>query len=199
MYEFIRKFYQLENFFGFLGSIFAEILLEESSPAQAKHVRRTVEFAGKPLLKKRWRKERDRFWSLVGHKIIFFAQLQTSIWISWNWFVKSSILGALLPVLENVRLHFSWLNWQPRGLRGCFYQRNNINFKEASNIFLIVNAALFSNIAVVHKGFHNKERQPKRQNNSSCQSNRRHLIPTKMFGWVTQRTLKNIVCDLFTI
>ena len=113
---------------------------------------------------------------------------------SWNWFVKSSIPGALLPVPENFRRRFSWLNWPTLGLRGCFYQRNNNNnLKLPSNIFLIVNAGLFvnfSNVAVVHKGFHNKERQPEQQNNSSCQCNRRRLIPTKMFVWVAERTFK---------
>ena len=38
---------------------------------------------------------------------------------SWNWFVKSSIPGVLLPVLENFRRSFFWPNWPPMGLRGC--------------------------------------------------------------------------------
>ena len=38
---------------------------------------------------------------------------------SWNWFVKSCIPGALLPVLENFRRSFFWPNWPPMGLRGC--------------------------------------------------------------------------------
>ena len=64
------------------------------------------------------------------------------------------------------------------------------------HLFLIVNVVLFvnfPNVTVVHMGFHNKERQPERQNNFSCQSRRRLLIPTKMFVWVTERTLKNII------
>ena len=52
------------------------------------------------------------------------------------------------------------------------------------HLFLIVNVVLFvnfPNVTVVHMGFHNKERQSERQNNFSCQSRRRLLIPTKMF------------------
>ena len=39
------------------------------------------------------------------------------------------------------------------------------------NIFLTVYVELFvnfPNVAVVHMGFHSKERQPKQQNKSSC-------------------------------
>ena len=51
-----------------------------------------------------------------------------------------------------------------------------------TNIFLIVNVALFvnfPNVAVFHMGFHNKGRQPERQNNFPCQSKRRRLKPLK--------------------
>ena len=57
-------------------------LLGKSSPAQAKHVRRKVEVAGKTLRIRRSRKQRDRCWPLIGYKTIFGAQLQTSIRIS---------------------------------------------------------------------------------------------------------------------
>ena len=43
---------------------------------------------------------------------------------SWNWFVKSSIPGALSPVHVNFRPHYSWSNWLPLGLQGWFFLRN---------------------------------------------------------------------------
>ena len=68
--------------------------------------------------------------------------------------------------------------------------------KVITNIFLTINIAFFVNFpnaAIVHMDFHNKERQPERQNNFFIQSKRRRLIPSKMFVWVKERTLKNIV------
>ena len=44
----------------------------------------------------------------------------------------------------------------------------------------------FPNVAVVHMGFHNRERQTERQKNFSCQSKSRRLIPTKLLVWVTE-------------
>ena len=38
----------------------------------------------------------------------------------WNWFVKTSIPGALSPVLENFCRSFSRPNWPPLGLRGWY-------------------------------------------------------------------------------
>ena len=38
----------------------------------------------------------------------------------WNWFVKTSIPGALSPVLENFSRSFSRPNWPPLGLRGWY-------------------------------------------------------------------------------
>ena len=100
-----RNFCWMENALGFVGSIFAE----ESSLARAKHVRWTVEFAGKLLRIRRLRKQRDRCWPLVGHKIPEKPSNK-----SWNWFIKSSIPEALSPVLEN--------------FRECFYQSNKNYF-----------------------------------------------------------------------
>ena len=54
-------------------------LLQESSLAQAKHVRPTVEFAGRLLRIGRSRKRRHRCWPLIGHKKI---QSQTNIRMS---------------------------------------------------------------------------------------------------------------------
>ena len=51
----------------------------------------------------------------------------------------------------------------------------------------------FPNVAILHMGFHNKERHPERQNNFFMQSKRRHLMPSKIFVSVTEQTLKNIV------
>ena len=160
----------MESAIGFLGSIFAE----ESSLARAKHVRWTVEFGGKRLRIRRLRQQRDRCWPLVGHKIIVLCQITDKPSNkSWNWFVKSSIPEALSPVLENFCRSFSWLNWPTLGLRGCFYQSNKWkNFLQVpTNIFLTVHVELlvhFSNVAVVHMGFHSKERQPEQPNKSSC-------------------------------
>ena len=53
-------------------------LLGESSPAQAKHVRRKVEVAGKTLRIRRSRKQRV----IIAYKIISGVQSQTSIRIS---------------------------------------------------------------------------------------------------------------------
>ena len=47
--------------------------LEENSPARARQVRRKIEFAGKLLRIRRWRKKRDRCWPPIC------AQSQTSI------------------------------------------------------------------------------------------------------------------------
>ena len=47
-------------------------LLLKSAPVRAKHVRRTVEVAGKLLRIRRSQKQRDRYWPLIGHKISFF-------------------------------------------------------------------------------------------------------------------------------
>ena len=41
----------------------------------------------------------------------------------WNWFVKTSIPGALSPVLENFCRSFSRPNWPPLGLRGWYLSR----------------------------------------------------------------------------
>ena len=48
---------------------------------------------------------------LIGHK-----KSESEIWNlneSRIWFVTSSIPGALSPVLENFRRHYSWPNWYP--------------------------------------------------------------------------------------
>ena len=122
--NFKSGFCWMESALGFLGSIFAK----ESSLARAKHVRWTVEFGGTRLRIKRLRKQRDRCWPLVGHKIIVLRQITDKPSNkSWNWFVKSSIPEALSPVLENFCRRFSWLNWPTLGLRGCFYQSNKNN------------------------------------------------------------------------
>ena len=78
MYEFIRKFYHLQNFCGLWAPLALKTLLGESSPAQAKHVRRKVEVAGKTLRIGRSRNQRV----IIAYKIIFGAQSQTSIRIS---------------------------------------------------------------------------------------------------------------------
>ena len=60
------------------------IFAEESSPARAKHVWRTVEFAVKlPDIRRSWQ-QRDRCRPLEGQKIIFcvYAKSQTNILIS---------------------------------------------------------------------------------------------------------------------
>ena len=54
----------------------------EGSRVLARQVRRKVEFAGKLLRIRRSRKQRDSN-------------------ESWNWLLKSGILGALLPVHKN--------------------------------------------------------------------------------------------------
>ena len=72
--------------------------------------RRTVEVAGK-LLTKAARKMLASDWT---QKTITDKHSNKS----WNWFVKSSIPGALLPVLENLSRRFSWHNWPPLGLWG---------------------------------------------------------------------------------
>jgi len=51
----------------------------------------------------------------------------------------------------------------------------------------------FPNVAILHMGFHNKERHPERQKNFFMQSKHRHLMPSKIFVSVTEHTLKNIV------
>ena len=53
----------------------------------------------------------------------------------------------------------------------------------------------FSNVAIVHKGFHNKERQPERHNNSSCQSNCRRLIPGGGGGTPSQEANGDVPLD----
>ena len=71
-------------------------------------VRRTVEFAGKPLRIRRSRKQCDRYWS----QIVFLCQItEKRSDESWNWSVEGSIPGALSPVLENFRrpLFQTWL------------------------------------------------------------------------------------------
>ena len=50
--------------------------------ARAKHVQWTVEFAGKLLLIRRLRKQSDRCWPFVGHKITFSCHSQTNLRIS---------------------------------------------------------------------------------------------------------------------
>ena len=119
-----RNFRWMESALGFLGSIFAK----ESSLARAKYVRWTVEFGGKRLRIRRLRKQGDRCWPLVGHKIIVLCHITDKpSKKSWDWFVRSSIPEALSPVLENFCRRFSWLNWPTLGLRGCFYQSNKNN------------------------------------------------------------------------
>ena len=62
-------------------------ILEESTPAGARQVRKTVEKAGKFLSIKRSRKQRDRCWPLgLGAKILLCAQSETSIRISRGTF-----------------------------------------------------------------------------------------------------------------
>ena len=68
-------------------------LLQESSLAQAKHVRPTIEFAGKLLRIGRTRKRRDRCWPLIGHKKI---QSKTDIRISRG-------IGLLRRILHILR------------------------------------------------------------------------------------------------
>ena len=46
-----------------------------------------------------------RSWPLIGHKNIFLHPIKDKN--SWIWFVKSSIPGPLLPVLENFRRRLS--------------------------------------------------------------------------------------------
>ena len=59
MYEFIRKNYTTYRISVVLWAPFAlKTLLGESSPAQAKHVRRKVEVAGKTLRIRRSQKQR---------------------------------------------------------------------------------------------------------------------------------------------
>ena len=64
---------------------------------------------------------------------------------------------------------------------------------------------IFPNVAIVRMDFHNKERKRERQNNFFMPSKCRRLIPSKMFVWVKERTLKNIVrrqsivCNLLTM
>ena len=50
-------------------------------------------------------KQHNRCWPPIGHKNIKHLNEL------WNWFVKSSILEALLSVLENFCRHVSWPNW----------------------------------------------------------------------------------------
>ena len=88
MYEFIRKNYTTYRISVVLWAPFAlKTLLGKSSPAQAKHVRRKVEVAGKTLRIRRSQKQR----------VIDLASycLQNYFWCpitdkhsnkSWNWF-----------------------------------------------------------------------------------------------------------------
>ena len=186
-----------------MGSIFAE----EISPASAKYVRRAIEVAVKLPRIRRSRKQRDRCWPLVGHLIILCAKSQKIVRISRETgSSREASLGSSLPFLKAFDAVFPPSADRPWVSEDHFTKEIIIITHE--NIFLIVNVVLFvnfPNVTVVHMGFHNKERQPERENNFSCQRKRRRLIPTKMFVWVAERTLKNIigrqsiVCDLFTI
>ena len=95
-------------------------LLRESTPAQAKHVRRKVEVAGKTLRIRRSRKQRDRCWSLIGYKIVFGAQSQTSIRISrGTGSFRVASQGLCRQFLKaQFRRHFSWRNWVLQAILG---------------------------------------------------------------------------------
>ena len=80
-----------------LGFIFPEklkALLQESAAGELFRIRRS-------------RKQRVTFrsWPLIGHKNIFLHPIKDKN--SWIWFVKKSIPGPLLPVLENFRRRLS--------------------------------------------------------------------------------------------
>ena len=52
---------------------------------------------------RRPRKQRDRYWPPIEAEKHFLSPITDKHWNeSWNWFVKSSIPGALSPVLENL-------------------------------------------------------------------------------------------------
>ena len=75
------------------GLFSLKTLLQESSLARARHVRPTVEFAGKLLRIGRSRKRRDRCCPLIGHKNI---QSQTNIRMSRG-------IGLLRRILHILR------------------------------------------------------------------------------------------------
>ena len=77
-----------------------QLFVQNSMKLLCAQVRRTVEFAGKPLRIRRSRKQCDRYWS----QIVFLSPItEKGSDESWNWSVESSIPGALSPVLENFR------------------------------------------------------------------------------------------------
>ena len=96
------------------GPFSLKTFLEENSSAQARQLRRTIEFAGKHFVYGRSRKQRDRCWPPV---VTDPGKRSNE---PWNWFVKTSIPGALSPVLENFCRSFSRPNWPPLGLRGWY-------------------------------------------------------------------------------
>ena len=78
---------------------------------------RTVKFAGKLFRVRRSWKQHDRCWPLIGHKIIFCAQTQTSIRMSRG---ISSLRGASQGLSCSFFHHrFPWPNWLLQGLWGC--------------------------------------------------------------------------------
>ena len=75
----------------------------ECSPARARQVRRTVEFAGKLPRITKSRKQRYGCWPPIGHKRYFLCPVRDKHSNeSWNWFVKSSIPGFLSAVLKTL-------------------------------------------------------------------------------------------------
>ena len=81
---------------------------------------RTVEFAGKLFRVRRSWKQHDRCWPLIGQKNYFLYPItDKNSNASRNWFIKRSIPGAILIILENFHCHFTWPNWLPLGLWGC--------------------------------------------------------------------------------
>ena len=68
------------NFLVFWAPFSLKTLLDHSSPTLA--VQQTVEFACELFCIRRSRNQRDRSWPPIGHKHIFCAQSETSIWMS---------------------------------------------------------------------------------------------------------------------
>ena len=115
MNEVTRKFLRIMQFF-------LAHFIENSSRRKLHYpdteVRRTVEFAGKLLIRIS-RKPRDVCWPLIGRKKYFFGPIRGQHSNkSRNWFVKGSIPGFLSSVLENFRRRFSRPNWPPLSFRG---------------------------------------------------------------------------------